>query len=225
MADRKAPVHGAGRTEAVKYIYSLYDVKTGALAHRGRPQELVEAGVFTQADEAARCYGKQKKRGIRPRKWRVEREAEKPKPRAKPEARPKNTQKRRVWEYSLYGMGGKLLTQGIAQELVAAGLFPRTQDVANAYRRGYAPEVGAQSISRKKVERTIRCKAPGALKEPRKKPGPPQRKKMPLRHIEHPDELQVDVHELCQYNAVARAAGKRELSYGYWAAKGKPQNI
>lgn len=209
----------------MKYIYSLYDAKTGTLAHKGRPWELVAAGVFTRTDEAARGYEKQKKRGIKPRKWRIEREEDRPKPRAKPEARPKNTQKRRVWEYSLYGMGGELLARGIAQELVAAGLFPRTQDVANAYRSGHAPEVGAHSVRRKKVERVITCKALGALKKPRKKTGVPQRKKKPLRRIEHPDELQMDVHELCQYNAKARRAGRKELSYGYWAAKGKPQNI
>lgn len=37
-----------------------------------------------------------------------------------------------------------------------------------------------------------------------------------------PDPLQLDVRDLEGYNAKARECGKKELSYGYWAAEGKP---
>lgn len=37
------------------------------------------------------------------------------------------------------------------------------------------------------------------------------------------DALQEDVHALCRYNAAARKWGRKELSYGYWAAAGKPE--
>ena len=51
----------------------------------------------------------------------------------------------------------------------------------------------------------------------------PKKSRPPITGIEKPDELQRDVHELCLYNAAARKAGKKELSYGYWAAAGKPE--
>lgn len=40
--------------------------------------------------------------------------------------------------------------------------------------------------------------------------------------IPNPTPLQLDVHDLCLYNRKARKQGKPELSYGGWAAKGKP---
>ena len=51
----------------------------------------------------------------------------------------------------------------------------------------------------------------------------PKKSRPPITGIEKPDELQRAVHELCLYNAAVRKAGKKELSYGYWAAAGKPE--
>lgn len=42
------------------------------------------------------------------------------------------------------------------------------------------------------------------------------------KYLADPDPLQLDVRDLEGYNAKAREHGKKELSYGYWAAEGKP---
>lgn len=43
-----------------------------------------------------------------------------------------------------------------------------------------------------------------------------------LRKIKDPTPLDYDVHDLILYNAIARKEGRPELTYGYWAAAGKP---
>lgn len=43
-----------------------------------------------------------------------------------------------------------------------------------------------------------------------------------LRKIKDPTPLDYDVHDLMTYNAIARKEGRPELTYGYWAAAGKP---
>ena len=42
------------------------------------------------------------------------------------------------------------------------------------------------------------------------------------KYLTDPTPLQRDVRELEGYNAKARERGKKELSYGYWEAAGKP---
>lgn len=43
-----------------------------------------------------------------------------------------------------------------------------------------------------------------------------------VRRVDDPTPLQRDVRDLEAYNEKAKKQGKPELSYGYWAAKGKP---
>mgnify|MGYP006911234123 FL=1 len=43
-----------------------------------------------------------------------------------------------------------------------------------------------------------------------------------LRKIKDPTPLDYDVHDLMTYNAIAKKEGRPELTYGYWAAAGKP---
>lgn len=43
-----------------------------------------------------------------------------------------------------------------------------------------------------------------------------------VRRVGEPTPLQKDVRDLEAYNAKAEKQGKPVLSYGYWAAKGKP---
>lgn len=43
-----------------------------------------------------------------------------------------------------------------------------------------------------------------------------------VRRVGEPTPLQKDVRDLEAYNAKAEKQGKPALSYGYWAAKGKP---
>lgn len=96
--------------------------------------------------------------------------------------------------YSLYdAKTGALRAKGTPQELMEQGYYNRAESVCT----GYAHQ--------------------------KKKKAKPKKSRPPITGIEKPDELQRDVHELCLYNAAARKAGKKELSYGYWAAAGKPE--
>lgn len=210
------------------YIYSLYDVKTGELLHRGTPEELVKQGVLTRRDDASHGYLNQCRKGRLPRKWRIEREEDtahrKKAPKREPD-RPKYTQKRRIWVYSLYDAEKKLMAKGTARELVDAGRFGCTQDVANAYYAKQSIERGIYSLTRKMTEMYVPYKQPGAKINLTKAPEKAAEAKCGavIRGIENPDALQKDVHALCCYNAEARRAGRKELSYGAWAAKGKPE--
>lgn len=94
----------------MRYLYTLYDAKTGELMHKGTPAQLVKAGVFNSSEEAARAWGRQHLNSIAPRKWRVEREVL-----LQPKKRPAGKtggQKRKVWFYRMYGEAGKLVSVG-----------------------------------------------------------------------------------------------------------------
>ena len=99
----------------MRYLYTLYDAKTGELAHKGTPAQLITEGVFNSSEEAARAWGRQHLNGISPRKWRVEREALQPKKRRA--GRKPGGQKRKVWFYRMYGAAGQLVCEGTAVEL------------------------------------------------------------------------------------------------------------
>ena len=122
-----------------------------------------------------------------------------------------------VWFYSMFDADGNLLHEGTAAELVEKGLFKNTQTVTNVFYAGHCRPQGIYGLTRKRIRRGVLCNAPGARSSVPKKSRPP------ITGIEKPDELQRAVHELCLYNAAARKAGKKELSYGYWAAEGKPE--
>ena len=62
----------------MKYLYSVYDAKTGELAYKGKAGQLVADGVFTRGDDVSRLWAKQHLKGIRARKWKVEREEIRP---------------------------------------------------------------------------------------------------------------------------------------------------
>lgn len=64
---------------------------------------------------------------------------------------------------------------------------------------------------------------PKAAALPVPKPVAPRAPRVRLKkYLTDPTPLQRDVRELEGYNAKARERGKKELSYGYWAAEGKP---
>ena len=199
-----------------QYVYSLYDAKTGALRAKGTPQELMEQGYYNRAESVCTGYAHQKKKKAKPKKWRLEREEKQPKPKAEPDHRT-GTQMREVWFYSMFDADGNLLHEGTAAELVEKGLFKNTQTVTNVFYAGHCRPQGNYGLTRKRIRRGVLCNAPGARSSVPKKSRPP------ITGIEKPDELQRAVHELCLYNAAARKAGKKELSYGYWAAEGKPE--
>ena len=122
-----------------------------------------------------------------------------------------------ISDFKTIDADGNLLHEGTAAELVEKGLFKNTQTVTNVFYAGHCRPQGVYSLTRKRIRRGVLCNAPGARSSVPKKSRPP------ITGIEKPDELQRAVHELCLYNAAARKAGKKELSYGYWAAAGKPE--
>ena len=202
-----------------RYIYSLYDLKTGALLHRGTPKELVEMGLYTREDSVSNGYNKQKRSTSgKLRRWRMEREAVPRKPGEEQAASQKT-----VWKYKLYGEDGQLLQEGTGAELAAQGVIPCVQTAANWYKAGQAKAHGFYHITREPVEVWVAHNAPAVRKALPTAPKPEPKRPMPkLRGIENPTKLQLDVHDLCCYNAAARKAGRKELSYGYWKAAGAP---
>lgn len=205
------------------YIYRLRDAKTGALLHEGTPTELVAKGLFPDRDRLQSEYMRQKKTVKKPRIWRIEREK-------RPPAATK-TLLREVWEYTAWDAAGNRMAKGTAAELVEQGFFDCTQTAANWARKGCCPARGIAKLTREKVRRSIvQRNAAGAKKLPkaeqhRAPASKPQKKaaKGVIPKIKDPDALQLDVHALCGYNAAARKRGLPELSYGVWAARGKPE--
>lgn len=203
----------------MKYLYSVYDAKTGELAYKGKAGQLVADGVFSRSDDLSRLWAKQHLKGIRPRKWKVEREEIRPV--AKKIAPPGGTT-RKVWVYRMTDADGRVVCEGTAVELVEKGFFIRAEDAPNAHRAGHNKRLGVTCVERRKEERPIRIPT-GA--DRKKREGFSERKNVSAKEPEKTemDALQEDVHALCRYNAAARKWGRKELSYGYWAAAGKPE--
>ena len=128
---------------------------------------------------------------------------------------------------------GEVLAKGTAGELEASGIVPKgyhTSEWAkheNQKRRNrkYAisfeerqPEVKRGEKGRMMSVYTCYNAAGDVIGEcAAKKPERPV-----LRKIKDPTPLDYDVHDLILYNAIARKEGRPELTYGYWAAAGKP---
>ena len=89
---------------------------------------------------------------------------------------------------------------------------------------GTAADLAAQGVVRaEKILPPKRPAKPKAAALPVPKPVAPRAPRVRLKkYLTDPTPLQRDVRELEGYNAKARERGKKELSYGYWAAEGKP---
>ncbi len=199
-----------------KYIYTVYDAKTGDFVAKGTAAQLAGKGLFKDAGTVSTCYRSNRKTD-KPRRWRMERaEAAAPMPELVPTA--DNTQQRRVYWYRAWNAAGELLGEGTAMDLVALGVFGSETTVHESYRRGGKNERrGVAKMDRKTDVRPCHCRPP--KKKPAVKPA--DRADEPCR-IANPTPLQLDVHDLCRYNRKARKMGHPELSYGGWAVKGKP---
>lgn len=199
-----------------KYIYTVYDAKTGDFVAKGTAAQLAGKGLFKDAGTVSTCYRSSRKTD-KPRRWRMEREeAAAPMPEPVPTA--DNTQQRRVYWYRAWNAAGELLGEGTAMDLVTLGVFGSETTVHESYRRGGKNERrGVAKMDRKTEVR------PCSHRLPKKKSAvkPADRADEPCR-IANPTPLQLDVHDLCRYNRKARKRGKPELSYGGWAVKGKP---
>lgn len=116
----------------------------------------------------------------------------------------------KIYIYSLYDRKtGELLAKGTAKELTRQHWYNSADSVYQAYRTQQERADDRHGCSNCRIERE-------ALEKP-KKPEPPK-----IKGIPDPTPLQWDVHALLAYNAEARRRGRPELSYGHWAAAGKP---
>lgn len=124
---------------------------------------------------------------------------------------------RMVRVYSCYGADGTLLGKGTAAELKDRGLFGSEGTVHECYRkRGGVYKPGG--VTRMEMEL---CQK--RIRHPMKLPDQPAKvKRKPIGGVIDPSALAYDVHDLMIYNEKARKIGKPELTYGYWAEKGKP---
>lgn len=199
-----------------KYIYTVYDAKTGDFVAKGTAAQLAGKGLFKDAGTVSTCYRSCQKTD-KPRRWRMER-AEVAAPMPEPVPTADNTQQRRVYWYRAWNAAGELLGEGTAMDLVALGVFGCETTVHESYRRGGKNERRGVAKMDRKTE-VLPC----SRRLPKKKPAvkPADRADEPCR-IANPTPLQRDVRDLCRYNRKARKMGHPELSYGGWAVKGKP---
>lgn len=228
---------------ASKYIYTVYDAKTGEYVAKGTAAQLAGKGIFKDAGSVSTCYLSNRKTD-KPRRWRMERvevsplsarEAGLPSHRSVRQGRrvaelpqrgelcfKEDTPQRRVYIYTVWDMAGKLLGEGTAQELAVKGICGCKSTVGNIYRQGgKSKRFGVGKMTRREEMRPLQLKP---YKHQKPNPKPERRRVEPDEpcKIPNPTPLQLDVHDLCLYNRKARKQGKPELSYGGWAAKGKP---
>ena len=107
---------------------------------------------------------------------------------------------------------GKVLVKGTAKEVEASGLMPKGYHARNWAKRENQKRKGRKYVIT--VEELTPENRRGEKKRMTKQPT--------LRRIKNPTPLDYDVHDLMTYNAIARKKGRPELTYGYWAAAGKP---
>ena len=129
-----------------------------------------------------------------------------------------------VYKYRLHDPdSGKVLYEGTAADLAAQGVVRAEKILPTLWRDQQRQHKRRGKhrwdITREKVEVACSRKAYKVRLKP-KKTAAVQAK--PPKRPAKPTPLQRDVRELEGYNAKARERGKKELSYGYWAAEGKP---
>lgn len=149
-----------------------------------------------------------------------------------------------VYKYRLTDPdSGKVLYEGTAADLAAQGVVlalptlwrdqQRQHKRRGKHRWDITREKAEVAYSRKAYKARLQPKkTENAQAKPPKRPAKPKMTALPVpkpaprvrlkKYLADPDPLQLDVRDLEGYNAQAREHGKKELSYGYWAAEGKP---
>lgn len=156
-----------------------------------------------------------------------------------------------VYKYTLHDPdSGKVLYEGMAADLAAQGVVASEKVLPTLWRdqqrrtrrhRDRQWDVTREKVevaySRKAYKVRLKPKKTAAVQaKPPKRPAKPKAAALPVpkpvapraprvrlkKYLTDPTPLQRDVRELEGYNAQARERGKKELSYGYWAAEGKP---
>lgn len=154
-----------------------------------------------------------------------------------------------VYKYRLHDPdSGKVLYEGTAADLAAQGVVVsekvlptlwRDQQRQHKRRGKHRWDITREKVevacSRKAYKVRLKPKKTAAVQaKPPKRPAKPKAAALPVpkpvapraprvrlkKYLTDPTPLQRDVRELEGYNAKARERGKKELSYGYWAAEG-----
>lgn len=208
-----------------RWVYTLMDWDTGEVVAKGTSVELVEQGYFPDVNKLSSVWNNLEKcKNPSPKnyRWKMERKSTKDdrveRARAEGLSADERAETRMVRVYSCYGADGTLLGKGTAAELKDKGLFGSEGTVHECYRkRGGVYKPGG--VARMEMEL---CQK--RIRHPIKRPDQPVKvKRKPIGGVLDPSPLAAyDVHDLMIYNAQARKIGKPELTYGYWAEKGKP---
>lgn len=177
-------------------LYTVKDYLTGEVLAKGTAGELEASGIVPKGYHTSE-WAKRENNRTMGRKYNISSEL------LHPEDSPRRGEKGRMMNvYTCYDAAGNVMGEGTSRELWETGVFGDDNGAYYAYN---------QQVS------THNARSEKPPKPKSKKP------KLPvLRRIKDPTPLDYDVHDLMTYNAIAKKEGRPELTYGYWAAAGKP---
>ena len=196
-------------------LYTVKDYQTGEVLAKGTAGELEASGIVPKGYHTSE-WAKRENNRTMGRKYNISSEL------LHPEDSPRRGEKGRTMNvYTCYDAAGNVMGEGTSRELWEASVFSNDNAAYYTYK-----EQGVRCIKRGIAKMTCRKemrkvgqnnargeKADCAAKKP---------ERPVLRKIKDPTTLDYDVHDLILYNAIARKEGRPELTYGYWAAAGKP---
>ena len=196
-------------------LYTVKDYLTGEVLAKGTAGELEASGIVPKGYHTSE-WAKHENNRMRGRKYNISSEL------LHPEDSPRRGEKGRVMNvYTCYDAAGNVIGEGTARELWEAGVFSNDNAAYYTYKEqgGRCIKRGiAKMTCRKEMRKVGQNNARGEKADcAAKKPERPV-----LRKIKDPTPLDYDVHDLMTYNAIAKKEGRPELTYGYWAAAGKP---
>lgn len=196
-----------------KRISTPWDYQTGEVLAKGTAGELEASGIVPKGYHTSE-WAKHENQKRRNRKYAISFEERQPEV--------KRGEKGRMMSvYTCYNAAGDVIGEGTARELWEAGVFSNDNAAYYTYKEqgGRCIKRGiAKMTCRKEMRKVGQNNARGEKADcAAKKPERPV-----LRKIKDPTPLDYDVHDLILYNAIARKEGRPELTYGYWAAAGKP---
>ena len=194
-------------------LYTVKDYQTGEVLAKGTAGELEASGIVPKGYHTSE-WAKHENQKRRNRKYAISFEERQPEV--------KRGEKGRMMSvYTCYNAAGDVIGEGTARELWEAGVFSNDNAAYYTYKEqgGRCIKRGiAKMTCRKEMRKVGQNNARGEKADcTAKKPERPV-----LRKIKDPTPLDYDVHDLILYNAIARKEGRPELTYGYWAAAGKP---
>lgn len=189
-------------------LYTVTDCQTGEVLAKGTAGELEASGIVPKGYHTSE-WAKRENNRMRGRKYNISSEL------LHPEDSPRQGEKGRVMNvYTCYDAAGNVLGEGTSRELWEAGVFGDDNGAYYAYN-----QQGGRCIKRGIAKMTCRKEVRQVSMHNARSEKP----KLPvLRRIKDPTPLDYDVHDLMTYNAIAKKEGRPELTYGYWAAAGKP---